>query len=129
MLIAGISASSVWILIIGGGKLSDIFAVWFYVLFFALIAWLVFILPILKIINKIFISNKNYKILLPIFTTIYAVIVFALLMSAMAGEFVLLEFLARPTELTYVAAATGFVWGILYIVLTNSLQQKEIKDE
>jgi len=129
MLIATFSVSTGWMLIIGGGTIMDFFSVWFYVVFFALITWLVLILPFLKLINKVFLANKNYKVLLPIFTTIYAVIVFAILMSITAGEFLLLEFLARPTESTYVAAAIGFAWGILYIILTNKLEQKEIQTD
>lgn len=103
----------------GNGSLVDMAGIAFYIGFFQFLAWLVFILPILSVIEKL--MNAELKMLVPLFTAIYGVLVFVVLVSVLFGDYTLWhDFLFEgPTLLTVLAAVSGFVWGVMYLIISK----------
>ncbi len=110
-----------------GSVMADIFGFFVVGLVFIAVAWLVFLLPFMRLIKKA-VEAPKLKYGFPILSAIYAFLVFTLLFSAVTGFSEFSIFFQTPTTVTVTAAAVGCIWGLALILLPNKSDAAEAKN-
>jgi len=126
MLISWIIACVILVISEGTGSgLSGIGGFFLMGLMFVVIAWLIFILPFIKIIKRLM-ENDKLKFVFPIFTSIYGFLAFVLIFSVFTGFSEFITFLTQPTTISVAAAGVGLLWGLIFVLITQNSDKKEV---
>lgn len=113
MAAAAITGSIGFVLIEGGaGSLTGFFGMLFWVVGFALLAWLASILPLLRPLYQLA-RKESTRFLFPFLSAIYGSLVFNLLFLIFFGWQGPEMFVSK---LGLLAAAVGFLWGFVFVL-------------
>ena len=92
-------------------------------LIFIILAWLVFILPFLKLMIRKLAESNIVRFLFPFFTAFYGFFAFVCIFCLLTLEFsIFIDFFKGTSLLGNTSLSVGFLWGLIFLIFKPKLQ-------
>jgi len=113
------------LLIVEGNQegIAGVFGLFSIGLPFLFLAWLIFILPFLKLMLRKLAESNIVRFLFPFFTAFYGFFAFVCIFCLYALDFrIFIDFFKGTSTLGNIALSVGFLWGLIFLIFKPKMQ-------